>query len=248
MDRHTAKTLADLNRTFYAKVADTFHRTRSEPWPGWSEIAPHLQALASRSPRPRILDLGCGNGRFGAFVASLGIDFEYTGVDGDETLLAFARERSLANTHYLNADLLEDNFTDRLASDEYDVVALFGVVHHVPGREARAALLESAATRLAPNGLLAVTLWEFGGRERFAAKAISWETFNRTADVPVDPDQVEANDFLLPFADSPAVRYCHFLDEGEIAQILARLPLRLVRTFRADGKSGDLNRYLLLRP
>ena len=53
-----------------------------------------------------------------------------------------------------------------LPSGPFSLVALMGVLHHVPGRETRAALVAAAADRLAPGGLLALTLWRFAGRPR----------------------------------------------------------------------------------
>jgi len=43
------------------------------------------------------------------------------------------------------------------------------------------------------------------------------------------------------------VRYFHFFDESELATWTAGLPLELEQRFRADGRTGDLNEYLVFR-
>ena len=79
-----------LNRDFYLKTQENFNRSRQRPWLGWKKLLPHLtprlQGLSLK-----VLDLGCGNGRFGVWLSSRR-PITYTGLDENSFLLDRARE------------------------------------------------------------------------------------------------------------------------------------------------------------
>jgi hypothetical protein len=75
---------------------------------------------------------------------------------------------------------------------------------------------------------------------------MDWEGYNRSATEPIDPADLEPGDYLLRWGET-ACRYCHFADPSEAARLVESLQLENVESFRADGASGDLNLYYLLR-
>lgn len=253
MDSHTAERLNAINRAFYRATAADFDRTRGAAWPGWTRLLPHLPRLMYPQPRPlpchfSVLDVGCGNGRLGVFLAgqaAADVTLHYHGLDADETLLARA-EAALSPlpgviTHLTQQDIL----TTPIAAGAYDLVALFGVIHHVPGAAARRDLLRALARRVAADGLLAFAAWRFWEYPRFRERAQPW---------PEDlVDVVEAGDYLLDWrGGTHARRYCHHVDDAEHADLIAAAvsaapDLRVVDAFRADGRDGRMNRYSVLR-
>lgn len=63
-----------------------------------------------------------------------------------------------------------------------------------------------------------------------------------------DWDNLEPNDYFLGWKnESGNYRYCHHFSDEEIDQIIAALAphATLVESFSADGKPGNLNRYLV---
>jgi SAM-dependent methyltransferase len=133
---------------------------------------------------------------------------------------------------------------DALPAGPFDLVALFAVIHGVPGRERRRALLAACAHRLAPGGRLAFTTWRRGEGER----AVDWNTYSSRARMPIDCSQLESGDFLIPWGDGDdVVRYFHFFDESELATGTSGLPLVLEQRYRADGRTGDQNEYFIFR-
>ena len=84
----TIKKLNQLNRDFYQQVAIDFDQTRQHLWPGWNKLISHLQQLQTKHKPLKVLDLGCGNGRFGQFLANSfpGIKINYLGVDNNPQL------------------------------------------------------------------------------------------------------------------------------------------------------------------
>jgi tRNA (uracil-5-)-methyltransferase TRM9 len=231
MNDATVKRLNQINREFYRITADSFDESRGDAWPGWEVLLPYLL-----QPPLSVLDVGCGNGRFGVFLAQkIGADLAYTGIDSSASLLDRARV-SLAG---LNAHLEERDIVEQPPdAGEYGLVALFGVLHHLPGRAQRRVFMQTLAQRVAPGGYLAFAAWRFYEYERFRRRIIPW---------PADLE-VELGDHLLDWQRGErALRYCHYVDGAEHADLIAATGLTTITTYRADGRTNDINCYSLLR-
>ena len=237
MNQNTIQQLNDLNRRFYVTVAEDFDTTRGQPWPGWRQLLPQVRTL--QADPLRLLDVGCGNGRFGLFLArELNQPLAYHGVDNNDALLAHARE-TLAALPNLDARLeRRDVVTDGLQDGVYDLVGLFGVLHHMPGAAQRLALMRSLAAHVAPGGLLIFAAWRFYDYERFRERIVPW---------PPALDS-EPGDHLLDWRrGANALRYCHYVDDAEFEQLTEATGLRPRARYRADGQTGDANLYAVLQ-
>lgn len=233
MHEDTLRRLNAINAAFYQQTAAHFDATRQQPWPGWARLLPHLPA---RRPL-RVLDVGCGNGRFGVWLAGQGAGpLHYHGTDNSPALLGYARAAlaTLDRVQLTPADLL----ADPLPGGPFDLVALFGVLHHVPGAAQRERLLAALGARVAPGGVLAVAVWRFADNPRFLARALDW---------PADLER-EPGDYLLDWRrGTVAARYCHHVDDAEGARLVAASGLDEIDRYRADGHDGRTNQYHLLR-
>lgn len=238
MDEQTIAYLNAINQRFYAAVGASFDATRREAWRGWSRLADHLQ------PPLRVLDVGCGNGRFGVFLAQrFGVErIVYTGTDNADFLLVRAGESLSASgvAHRLiTADIVSDPPDPTIYGDAYDLVVLFGVLHHIPDSARRAARIAELAARVAPGGVFAFAAWRFADYERFRARIIPWDA----------AITVETGDHLLDWraeSDAPP-RYCHHVDDREHAALIDASGLKLIDDYRADGMDDAVNRYTILR-
>lgn len=230
MDDATIQRLNAINREFYHITADAFDQTRGQPWPGWWRLLPHLQTPL------HVLDVGCGNGRLGVFLAQQAALAAYHGVDNNPALL----QRAQAALAHLPQITLEtrDIVENPPDSGSYGLVALFGVMHHIPGRARRQSLLRALAQRVAPGGVLAFACWRFYEFERFRRRIVPWPQDLRT----------EPHDYLLDWRQGEtALRYCHYVDEEEHAALVAASGLEEAERYEADGFSGTVNRYSILR-
>lgn len=233
MDAQTQARLNAINRVFYATTAADFDQTRSRAWPGWLRLQPYLKAPL------RVLDVGCGNGRFGLFLAEIFPgEVIYHGLDNSAELLAFA-ETALAQADFSSYQLSKfDLLNDPLPDASYDLVVLFGVIHHVPGAQTRQSLLRELAARVASGGYLCFAAWCFYEYERFRERLAPWP----------DDLSVEKHDYLLDWrAGERALRYCHYVDESEHAELIAASGVEEVETFREDGSGRGMNRYSILQ-
>ena len=87
MTPETAQKLVAINQEFYAQFAGAFHRSRIEPAEGFHDLVAFLPQR-----KFRVLDVGCGNGRFGYFLHQHGRVQTYLGLDASPDYLAQAQQ------------------------------------------------------------------------------------------------------------------------------------------------------------
>lgn len=244
-----------INRDFYATIADDFSATRGRAWQGWQDLLPHL-------PPPRhddgwrVLDVGCGNGRWGVHLAQNGRLAHYDGIDNNATLLNHAQQslaahdgvgvRLIAHDAIINAGA---SLADTLAVPpaHYDVVGLFGVLHHVPDFQQRRALLQALAALVADGGVLVFAAWRFYDYERFRARLVDWAAYDAQHGTDY-AHHVQTGDYLLDWRRGErALRYCHYVDDAEQDALCAATSgLREIVRYRADGQDNRANAYSVL--
>ena len=250
MNRDFASSLIQLNNTFYREHSASFSDTRQAPWPGWvrtMDIALEQLDVATIEHPVRVFDLACGNMRFenfaaGGALAAKGVDganpsadascpFEFYGVDSCQDLAIDAHGHALRipNLHFQELDVLDALMklnpaeTPDVLFDAplADISVCFGFMHHVPSCEYR------VRAELTPP---------FEG---------------------YDSAQFEAGDHLIGWQnDRHAYRYCHHFDDQQITDLVrgvrtfyksGEVPVRELERFHADGRSGELNRYVILK-
>jgi tRNA (uracil-5-)-methyltransferase TRM9 len=246
VNSETVQALNRINRRFYAEIADEFSATRRDPWPGWSRAVACLRG----GFEPRVLDLGCGNGRFATFLESeWGSSYSYLGLDSSAALLDHARSAHIGKPHieFDQSDFLPDSRDIDLPDGPFDLIVLFGVLHHVPSFESRRRLVTESVGRLSAGGILVVAAWQFTSLSRFRSRIVPWERYNEGARNPIDPGELEPGDFLLCWADSSIPRYCHFVDSDELDRLVSDERTEPVCRYSDDGKSGNLNLYAIVR-
>jgi len=239
MNQATINKLNAINRQFYSVTAAEFDQTRAIAWQGWQPLLPYIET-GDDTPL-NVLDVGCGNGRFGAFLAeNLKHAIHYHGIDNNDKLLGLAHEALRAfptmTTRIEPHDIVENPLNEGL----YDLVVLFGVIHHVPGFEQRQQLMKALAERVTPGGLLVFAAWRFYEFDRFKKRIARWD------DDLVD--KVEKHDYLLDWRRGDiALRYCHYVDDDEHQALIQASGLTEIQTYRADGFTGTVNQYSILK-
>lgn len=247
MDFKTAHTLNALTSDFYGRCAASFAQTRTRPWRGWERCINAIpDALAK--PELSILDLGCGTLRFEDFLqANTRARLNIYAVDACPQLLGKDHD-----VHFIDMDIVSRLWDGTLRSclrdvPERDMSCAFGLMHHIPGAQARQALLDAMVEKTKSQGYTIVSFWQFERDARLARKA------RETTQYALEhyPDlQLDEGDWLLGWQDEPDVlRYCHSFSDAEIDALISHVvdKAQLIERFHADGPNDDLNCYLVLR-
>lgn len=153
---------------------------------------------------------------------------------------------------FLQMDILDaldgGTLQAEIGADGFDLVAAFGLMHHVPLLRQREDLLRTMIEATASGGLIAVSLWQPLNDGRIARKATD-TTERGCADLGVALDR-DTGDVLLGWQEEEGVyRYCHhFSDEeiGELGRFAEAQGCRVVDRFSPDSGSDHLNTYLVL--
>lgn len=257
MRDETARRLSLLTSEFYASVSASFSETRDAPWSGWTQVMEEAGLSAPLSSSPRVADVACGNLRFERFLADVlapeavtpTIDaYVYDNCDD----LALVDAIPGVVTHFTHVDVAETLYAGKslralLGACSCDMAVCFGFLHHLPLQEHRRQMVQALVGCVAPGGAVALSFWQFSKSERLLKKA-------RLATEREAPllglDDLGPNDYLLGWQERHDVlRYCHDFTEEEVDDlaVAAGSAAREVARFSADGKSGNLNRYLVLR-
>lgn len=232
MEPDVALKLVELNHSFYSRFASDFADSRRQPAEGFHDLLP----LVTNSPGCRVLDVGCGDGRFGRFLRVNGVAASYAGVDYSSELLALA-EAGLGEFHA--RDISRADCLDGLG--RFDVIVCLATLQHIPSHHARVRLLGEMRAHLRDGGRIALSAWQFLNNERQRRKLRSWQ------ELGLEDNQVEEGDFLLSWQRGGyGLRYVAYLDEQAIWQLAAEAGLAVCETFLRDGREGDLNLYAIL--
>lgn len=129
----------------YDSIADDFSKTREVPWPVFNDFLAYIPQGA------RVLDLGCGNGRFYKFLSEHK-ETDYTGVDISSRLLAVAKER------FPKAKWILSDMTECTSSEAFDVILMIASFHHL-SPEYQLKQLEWIYSHLKPGGHLLMSNW-----------------------------------------------------------------------------------------
>jgi tRNA (uracil-5-)-methyltransferase TRM9 len=239
MQKYIIERLNEINRQFYATTATDFDATRGQAWVGWLAL---LELMGSIERPIRVLDIGCGNGRFGLFLAEQGVPVAlYHGVDNSPDLLAYA-EQSLKGVIPYQLDE-RDVVLNPIDAGQYDLVVAFGLLHHVPSKAHRLDFVGRIAGHVVEGGTLCFACWRFYEFERFQKRVVEWSD-------DLKP-HVEPHDYLLDWRrGETALRYCHYVDDVEQSELEAHVEaltaLKFLTRFRADGFTGTVNAYSVL--
>lgn len=254
MELTTARTLADLNRRFYEQHAEAFAEARPRLHPGVKRVLASIPASAC------VLELGCGDGKVGRWLAANANVASYLGLDSSEAMLERARRytqltddrRRTPEAHssfgirhlsFAFADLTSPDWPLVLPSHTFDWILAFAVFHHLPTFDARTRSLRALAERLGPGGRFAMSNWQFTRSERLKRRIVPWSALN------LGQAEVEPDDYLLSWerGGQRGLRYVHVLDEAEARRIAEAARLTVVEVFRSDGVTGDLSDYVQMR-
>lgn len=236
MKQEAINKLRALDRAFYDDCAETFSSTRQSPWSGFERLVRH-----AASPS-RVLDVGCGNGRFARALGSADVA-SYLGVDASAALLRQAQTQQLPFTaDFRLGDILDSE--PPWVEERFDLIVVLGVMHHIPGASLRRRFLHGLGRCLSKNGILAVSFYRHERSARMVGRAL----LPGAAGTPnIASNDLEPGDRFIPFGNTGRLRYCHQFDDDELERLSSLEALELVDRFAPTEGSDKLNDYMVYR-
>ncbi len=225
--------LLAVNQAFYSRFAAPFAHSRCSPQPGFGNLLDHPPLNYER-----VLDVGCGNGRFGQFLRMRLPAFDYIGIDFTADLLALAAEH-VEGTFY-ERDISRADFLDNLG--DFDLIVCLATMQHVPGRSNRLRLLREFRRHLTLDGRVFLANWQFMSSARQRRKIRKW------GEIGLSEADVEKGDFLLSWQrEGSGLRYVCSIDVDETAVLVEQAGLAIESQFLSDGREGNLNLYTICK-
>ncbi len=223
MDKKYAQYL--LNKTIkdYNSIAGDFSRSREKIWGELRSLEKYV------SPKDRVLDLGCGNGRLYDLIEKKNVS--YCGLDASEKLVEIAREK------YPEADFKVGDALDLpFAENSFDKIISIGVFHHISSFDMRLKFLKEACRVLRPEGFLIVTVWKLPPLKEMIlrAKFLFLKFLGKS--------KMGSGDVLVPW-NRDCLRYVHLFDEKELRKLAEKAGLKVKETglLKSPGKKhGNL--------
>lgn len=225
MKRKTALKILDDVRQSYNLIAEDFSRTRNSVWEEFKPLAEYIKR------GDKVLDLGCGNGRFIEFFQDKNI--EYVGIDNSQKLIEIARQKH-PNGNFQIFDGLKIPFPD----DYFDAIFCIAVLHHIPGNQLRQEFLEEARRVLKSGGKLILSTWYLWQKYTF------WNLlFKFTLKKLIGKSPLDFFDIMEPWGKI-SERYFHNFRKGELKRLVEKCGFEIEKFFVL--KRGPENKNLVV--
>ncbi len=230
MKAKTAKSILKQVKSHYDEISEQFSRTRRA---AWAEFELYRELIV---PKSRILDVGCGNGRF-YFQGLADLDVNYTGLDLSKLLLSHAEKSRAALTaaekrkvKFVNGTMMKLPFN----ASSFDTTFCIAAFHHIPGRDNRLKVLAEFRRVTKVDGLVVISVWNlFQPKYLPLIRASLWrflKSFGR----------YDWNDTFFYWDKSKSLRYYHAFTPFEMRALLRDAGYTILHEFRASTKGVEV--------
>ncbi len=150
MDKNFADELLLKTKKDYNLIGEDFANKRSfEPRPSIKNLILKYFRIYHQI---RILDWGCGHGRYYPLFKQA----QYYGVDVSEKLIEIAKNKYPNANFLINPSFISLPFNN----DFFDYVICLATLHHIPSVQYRMAFAKEIYRTLKPNGMAIITVWD----------------------------------------------------------------------------------------
>ncbi|GAB4147412.1 MAG: hypothetical protein OHK0017_09100 [Patescibacteria group bacterium] len=275
MKNETAKKLIALNQKFYDEIGQYWNNSSDYVWEGWdllflNQVLPQMHRELSKAENQTysILDLGCGNGRFGDYAwqqfqhlaKSKSLEsgmMSFVGIDFSDfykqlfTAKFNKKSKKGLIADFIQSDLILTDWTQepKIQTNKFDLVTLFGLMHHVPGYQNKVNLIRRSASVLKLGGIICFTTWQFLLEKRLVKRIVSKfseEYSSILNQLEISDDELDKSDYILDWIKKEkGYRFSHFISNQEAEQIISEAGLKILMEYPADGRFSQTNRYYI---
>ena len=199
----------------YNQISQEFSQTRKAPWPELTIFKKYLKK------NTKILDVGCGNGRFYQYIQSL--NCQYTGLDISQNLLKEAQNK------YPNINFWQDDMRTMatVADQKFDAIFFIASFHHLDTEEDRLITLKKAQKLLKQDGKIFLTNWNLFQKKY---RKYLWQSFYQSW-----VSSLKWNDTFIPFTSTNKkktyLRYYHAFTPWELKKLFKKADLKIEKDF-----------------
>lgn len=224
MDQNLVKSILNKTATDYNSVAEKYSEVREKNWKEMDFLFENYL-----NPNDRVLDLGCGNGRF--YNKFINCGAEYWGIDSCQKLVEIAKK------NYPEASFeVADAFNIPYDSDFFDKVYSVAVLHHIPSAELRLEFLKEIRRVLSTNGYLILTVWDLkekSKKRKFNFLTWFWELY------------LERGDILLPWYGVKDT-YFHSFNLTELIALVENVGFKIIRKGEISVGEKPYNNFFVV--
>lgn len=227
MNKEYAKYLINKTRSDYNLISKDFSRTRGRIWE-------EISFLFDVKPGEKVLDLGCGNGRYYELLKNT----DYIGVDNSEELIEIAKEK-YPNAKFQIEDALNLSFED----NSFDKIYSIAVLHRIPSKEFRLQFFEGARRVLKKEGKLIITVWSLPIKQ-YNKKNI-FLLFKYTFLKIIGLSKLDFRDVLEPWGKKTE-KYYHWFSERELRKLVKKAGFKIKKSGIIKNKRGTRRNIYLI--
>jgi len=226
MDSNFAQFILEKTKRDYNLIAEEFSNTRREIWEELNFLFEDLKE------GEKILDLGCGNGRWYKVFVRKKVD--YFGLDNSEKLLEIAK-KNFPEAKFLIGDALNLPFSENF----FDRVYAIALLHHIPSEVFRIKVLQEIKRVLKPGGILILTVWKIHRLSEILL--LLKHTFLKL----IKKSQLDFKDVFLPWGKK-ILRYYHYFSKRELESLTKRAGFEILKFGVVKNKRGNRQNYYII--
>lgn len=226
MRERVAQNVLKQNRISYDKMSGEFSSSRAHFWEELVFLGEHA------TPGMKVLDIGCGNGRFYDVIKDREIN--YTGVDSSAGLLSEAKKRH-PEIEFIEGDATKLPFPD----STFDIAYSFAVIHHIPSRKLRELFIKEAARVLHSGNTFIITTWYLWQPQYFLKLLM---TGLRSL---LFLSSLDVGDMMHTFGKNKHSRYLHAFTKRELEKLLEKNGFEIIGSDIISRKSGSGSKNIL---
>jgi SAM-dependent methyltransferase len=234
MKEKSAKELMEKTKRDFDLIADNFSITRTRPLEQLGFLFDRYLKIGDK-----ILDLGCGNGRYVPKFLDKGA--RYIGQD-------FSRELvEIAKIKYPNEQFIVGDATDLpYPAGDFDKIFCLAVLHHLPSRKVRQKFFSEAIRVLKKDGIIVATAWDLRPVKILASR--NWRRMvvflKSQILVAAGRSQFDFGDFFIPWRQS-CQRYVHGFSLNELKDLAVGAGLKIIEAGITGRVSREGNLYIV---
>ena len=228
MKKEYTKYLLNKTKSDYNLISEDFSRTRGKVWEEISFL------FKDTKPKEKVLDLGCGNGRFYELLKNT----DYTGVDNSEKLIKIAKGK-YPEANFKTEDALSLSFPD----NHFDKVYSIAVLHRIPSKKLRLQFLKEAKRVLKKNGDLILTVWKLPFKQ-YNRKNLSL-LLRYTILKLIGKSKLDFKDVLEPWGNK-TFKYYHWFSKRELAKLIKKSGFKIKEIGVIKNQRGNRQNIYLV--